>query len=386
VVGERGGCGEVFRGNERSITRGNPTGKESTDMIKSLELKNFTIFSHLKIDFSPKINIIIGENGTGKTHLLKAAYALSSGGKLFQLNSDVEESKWPEFLTDRLIRIFRPLENKLGKLHHKGSQERAELALEFEAGQFLKIHFHNNSQSLVIQGTTHYDEYNKLPTFITTKEVISFIDGFISSYDRRELSFDETYKDICQSIELKSIRPESLHEKSKWAMEEIKKICEGSFSFNGSRATFKTMAGEEYSTNIIAEGFRKLGMLSRLIETGEIRPGISGSLFWDEPEGNMNPKLMKLLVKILLELSRNGQQIILATHDYVFLKWFDLLGDRSQGDEIRYHTLYRDEKNYPSILLNSTEDYLLIEPNPIDEAFDSLINKELDQTIGELRK
>ena len=45
-------------------------------MIEKLTLKNFTVFENLEIDFSPRINIIIGENGTGKTHLLKAAYAL----------------------------------------------------------------------------------------------------------------------------------------------------------------------------------------------------------------------------------------------------------------------------------------------------------------------
>ena len=43
-------------------------------MITQLKLKNFTAFSQLTVDFSPKINVIIGENGNGKTHVLKAAY------------------------------------------------------------------------------------------------------------------------------------------------------------------------------------------------------------------------------------------------------------------------------------------------------------------------
>ena len=40
-------------------------------MITKLELRNFTTFEKLDIDFSPRINVIIGENGTGKTQLLK---------------------------------------------------------------------------------------------------------------------------------------------------------------------------------------------------------------------------------------------------------------------------------------------------------------------------
>lgn len=40
-------------------------------MITQLRLKSFAAFTALDIDFSPGINIIIGENGTGKTQLLK---------------------------------------------------------------------------------------------------------------------------------------------------------------------------------------------------------------------------------------------------------------------------------------------------------------------------
>ena len=43
--------------------------------IKSIELKNFTVFNDLKLNFTKGINIFVGENGTGKTQLLKAIYA-----------------------------------------------------------------------------------------------------------------------------------------------------------------------------------------------------------------------------------------------------------------------------------------------------------------------
>ena len=62
----------------------------------------------------------------------------------------------------------------------------------------------------------------------------------------------------------------------------------------------------------------------------------SGPLFWDEADCSLNPNLMKLLVQILLELSRNGQQIILTTHDYVLVKWFDLLSKKSNESIRKY--------------------------------------------------
>jgi recombinational DNA repair ATPase RecF len=47
-------------------------------MIKHLSLRNFTVFKTAELEFSPGLNIIIGENGTGKTHLLKMGYLLSN--------------------------------------------------------------------------------------------------------------------------------------------------------------------------------------------------------------------------------------------------------------------------------------------------------------------
>ncbi|WP_430640073.1 AAA family ATPase (plasmid) [Crocosphaera watsonii WH 8501] len=349
-------------------------------MIKSLELKNFTAFRNLKIDFSPKVNVIIGENGTGKTHLLKAAYGLSSGYKLFSKQSEVEASDLKDFLTERLLRLFLPLDNKLGKLHHTGAEERAECTINFTLEQMLKISFFNNSQSVNIIEDKNYQQYQKDPVFIPTKESLSFMEGILSLYDRYKMTFDETYRDIWSLLDLPVIRHENLHEKSKWAMEEIESICGGKFIFSGGgRVTFK-VKNIEYSANAIAEGFRKIGMLSRLLETGAIQPGISGTLFWDEPEGNMNPKLMKLLVEILLELSRNGQQIIIATHDYVFLKWFDLLMDEQQEDEITYHSLYREQEN-KQLKVHSTKKYLEIYPNPISDTYTDLTKEQLKQHL-----
>ena len=45
-------------------------------MIRSLVLKNFTAFSDARLDFAKGLNVIVGENATGKTHLLKLPYAV----------------------------------------------------------------------------------------------------------------------------------------------------------------------------------------------------------------------------------------------------------------------------------------------------------------------
>lgn len=39
--------------------------------IKRIKFQNYTVFEDQQMEFSPGINVIIGENGTGKTHLMK---------------------------------------------------------------------------------------------------------------------------------------------------------------------------------------------------------------------------------------------------------------------------------------------------------------------------
>ena len=354
-------------------------------MIERLDLKNLTTFNDLTLEFSPKINVIIGENGTGKTHLLKAAYGLCAGAPLLKNKPETSEDELQAALTVKMLRLFMPLNDKLGKMHRQGATEQAYLSAQFAGGHKIAATFYNNSKELALQDCVNYEQYRAEAVFIPTKEVLSFMKGFISLYEKYGLSFDQTYQDICLLLDLPEVRLENLHVKSKWAMEEIEEVCRGRFVFyGGGKVTFKN-ENAEYSANSMAEGFRKAGILSRLLETGAIQPGVSGPLFWDEPESNLNPKLMKLLVQILLELSRNGQQIILATHDYVLLKWFDLLMDKGKDDHVRFHSLYLDVDTSES-KVTSTEDYLEITPNPIDEAFGFIINQEIKNDMGGLGK
>ena len=49
-------------------------------MFKSLTLENFTAFKATTFEWSPGVNVMIGANGTGKTHIMKLIYALQMQG------------------------------------------------------------------------------------------------------------------------------------------------------------------------------------------------------------------------------------------------------------------------------------------------------------------
>ncbi|MEK2693771.1 AAA family ATPase [Pseudomonas aeruginosa] len=83
-------------------------------MITNLQLQKFTAFTDLAIDFSPGINIVIGENGTGKTQLLKAVLALSG--------PEAQGEQAGELLARKLCRLYHPLSGQVGELRRVGAR------------------------------------------------------------------------------------------------------------------------------------------------------------------------------------------------------------------------------------------------------------------------
>lgn len=345
-------------------------------MIERLALKNFTAFDSLKIAFSPRVNVIIGENGTGKSHLLKAAYTLCSAGTL----KTEPELLFETCLVRLLLRLFMPLDEKLCHLHKWGAEGRGVLAADFSAGRRVAAALTPDSESLSVLDNNYPKQYEDNPIYIPTKEVLSFMRGFGSLYEKYELSFDQGYQDITVLLDFPKVRGDKLSPHSRRIMDAIERICGGVFVFHGGgRVSFKA-EGEEYSANATSEGFLRFGMLYRLLENGSILPGESGPLFWDEPEAGLNPKFLKVLVWILLELARNGQQIVLVTHSYVLLKYFDLLQDRRKGDEVRFHSLYRDEAQ--NVRIESVDNYNHLASNAIVETYLNLYDTEVEHIFG----
>lgn len=49
--------------------------------LKKIVAENFTVFEDITIPFSKGLNVLVGENGVGKTHIMKLAYAACQASK-----------------------------------------------------------------------------------------------------------------------------------------------------------------------------------------------------------------------------------------------------------------------------------------------------------------
>ncbi len=362
-------------------------------MIENLNIKNFTVFENVNINFSPKINIIIGENGTGKSQLLKLIFALCKGNKANINAINYTNLMLGQDITNILLDTFQPIGNKLWKLRKNKANGKTEIKSKFIFGKSIEFDFNINSQKVNILSNQQYERYSYSPIFIPTKEILSFLNAFTDKQNSEQVIksfFDDTYIDLFKNLIKKSSKNDKTNPKYASIIQKIVDVTGGKFNFINNKFyfepgniidnIFKPEKECEISNNMMAEGFRKIGTLQHLLENSSLFPGTSGPLLWDEPESNMNPKLMKALVEILIELSRNGQQIILSTHDYVLLKWFDLLSDIDKDDHIMFHILTKDSKN--RIAIESTDKYDNISNNTISQTYSDLYDEEIARSLG----
>jgi hypothetical protein len=141
---------------------------------------------------------------------------------------------------------------------------------------------------------------------------------------------------------------------------------------------FLKSAQGELEFTLLAEGIRKLGLLWVLIQNGTLLDGTV--LLWDEPETNLNPRLMQTVVQILIELQRMGVQIFVTTHNYTVLKEFDL--QLQSEDKALFHSLFRDEER--NVVAASFARYEQLQPNAIDDTLGDLADREIRRQMGNL--
>ena len=334
--------------------------------LTRIKLERFTAFEKLDVPLCSGINVFIGENGTGKTHLLKVAYAAC----------DITKTK--KSLAGKLIATFLPYERRIGRLVYRSGKSSRAVVEVYRGDLKVRNSFSNHSKepkSARIIGKSHWVENEIVSAFIPVKEMLANAPGFLGLYSFRDVEFEEVYADIL----IRAFRPilRGPHDaRRKRLLKILQKSIEGTVIRKEERFFLRNKQGElEFS--LLAEGIRKLALLWLLIQNGTLLDG--SVLFWDEPEANINPNRVRTLVEVLLELSRGGVQVLLATHDYTLLKELDL--QMNGKDNVRFHSLYRDVND--KLKHSSAEDFSSIDPNVISDTFADLYRRDVKRALEE---
>lgn len=338
--------------------------------LTQVKLKRFTAFSDLSIDLSPGINVFVGANGTGKTHLMKVCYVAC------------EASRPDVHFMEKLVRVFLPPGRRPGRLV-KRQVGRSKAVVEVRRDdRKLTASFSTqvksaHSEAVRVEGLRDWKKDRVPGVYIPVKEMLAHAPGFLSLYATREIHFEEIYSDILNLAYRPAPRGPRDEQRNRLLPQLERELGGSVFVQNEEFFLHNKQGNLEFS--LLAEGIRKLALLWLLIQNGVLKGG--SVLFWDEPETNLNPKLFGVVMDILLELQRAGVQVFIATHDYVILEEIDLR--RTDEDSVAFHSLHLEGGE---ISCNTASDYLGIRPNAIAEAFDNLYDREIKRSLRGLVK
>lgn len=275
--------------------------------VNRLAIRDFTVFGEADFEFSPGLNVLIGANGTGKSHVLKVLYSIlrpmasvrSNGASNKNICDNVCERLGRPIL-DKVQTVFRPDTGRspLTNLVRHGAKG-AEVRADGDFG-IVRVDLQEELATTYFERCIPSDD---LAVFVPANEVLSMYPGFVAAYEKRELSFDETCCDLCVDLSasaLKSVSPLGLEK----IATTLDASVGGKTQLRGEK--FFVVLEKEWNLEapLLAEGLRKLGSIAHLIRNGSLTK--KSVLFWDEPEANINPKLIVLVAQTLLRLAVRG--------------------------------------------------------------------------------
>lgn len=297
-------------------------------MIEKITIRNFLRLPQFQLNHPGQINLIIGENDTGKTGLLRLLYAAAKSLEMVSRGRQTpgDASPFKAAFSKKLDGVFQPrLTTGIGSLVTKGSKEKLSLELTFKmtdgAKSTMRAAFTESARTTFSDINEHIEPadeaFNTL--FIPAKEVLTAFRAIrFTRVPHNLLGFDDTYLDLIDSLDVPTSRGNYLPA-FKRVNEALEELFSGEIRQTEKEERFVFYRGkQEFPMSLTAEGVKKIGILTTLIRNRQLRKGTV--LFLDEPETALHPKAIRALIGMLVNLAQAGVQIFLTSHNYFVAK------------------------------------------------------------------
>ncbi|HUW39984.1 MAG TPA: AAA family ATPase [Rectinemataceae bacterium] len=294
-------------------------------MIQRLFLENFGPIGKLDWKGLGKINLIIGNNGTGKTFLLKAAYSATKS--LEEFKRGAEPRKLEDILATKLYWTFQT--ERLGELVKKGDQNKLSFRMEYEEG-ILGYAFGESTKDTIVDlsGPERGLETNSL--FLPAKEVLTLYKPIISSREvEKSFGFDDTYYDLAKVLSIHTTKGRNYPEFAD-ARRRLESLIGGKVEYQDEKDRWVYRKNlERYSFPIASasEGIKKVAILDAMLGNRYLVPG--SIIFIDEPESALHPEAIAQFMDIVFLLAGSGLQFFLASHSYFVIKCLAIIAQKS---------------------------------------------------------
>lgn len=318
-------------------------------MLESLKLSNFTVFTGAAFTFGA-LNVIHGENGTGKTHLLKLLYAASAiTAQPTTGDSRPAKTRIQRDLAEKLIGVFKP--DRLGRLVRRpNGRHPALVSLHFdEPPADLEFRLGSAATAEVAVDAAPTAWRDAPPVYLPPRELLSLQPEYLGLAQERFLPFEEIWSDTSLLINrplAKGVRSQPL--------DTLERAMGGVLLTDKAGRFYLKTDKEQIEMHLVAEGQRKLATVARLLANRGLRE--KSALFWDEPEANLNPRLIKAIAPVLLSLATDGMQVFVATHSLFLLREIHLACRKRSDLAVRHFGLHPADDGVRVLQGNRIED------------------------------
>ena len=289
-------------------------------MIDTIELENFGIIEKLDWQKLGKINLIIGDNSTGKTFLLKSLYTAMWTIEEYKRGDD--QRNISQILVEKLFWTFQT--EKIGDLVRKGSENNAlSLKMHFNSKTFC-YSFGNKTVNSITGVDNDIPPRNDNSIFLPAKEVLSLHNIILKSREQDKVfGFDDTYLDLARALRDKPQKGKNFTQFSK-SRKNLEDMLGGTIEYEQDSSRWQFRKGKQkFSIGVTAEGVKKIAILDTLLSNRYLTP--NSIVFIDEPESALHPKAISQLLDIIATLAESGIQFFLASHSYFVIKKLHLI-------------------------------------------------------------
>lgn len=339
-------------------------------MINEVYLKNFGPIHDVRWQNLSNINVVIGENGVGKTFVLKAMY--SAYRALHQYKRGNDNQPLRDKLLERIKWTFEV--NRIGDLVRRGGDGNLVFSISVDK-KTLDYNFGSDTEKQIREIENHVERPEPNAIFIPAKEVLSIQDIVIGLRDLESLfGFDDTYVDLCRALKLPT-RSGKFSKEIKQARENLDKIIGGRIFYDDVSGQWMFRRNRHnFSIREAAEGVRKIAILETLLGSRYLEK--NSIVFIDEPESALHPTAIIKFLDIVSSLASFGVQFFISTHSYFVLKKL-LLISRAEGTSVPVLSLVRgNDGEAESYVVSDLADGL--PKNPIIDASIDLYRAEVE--------
>lgn len=295
--------------------------------IDEIQLNNFGIIEKFSSNRFSNINLIIGENGTGKTFLLKALYSAVRSMEEYKRGDDIKTIN--EILSEKLRWTFQV--DKLGDMVSRSAEDGLSFELRLGSDR-INYQFSQSATSKV--GAAEAPDRGKAGNsiFIPAKEVLSLFSVILKSREvDKAFGFDDTYYDLAKALRISPSR-ENNYTVFANSRKKLSDVIDGRVDYDeeSGKWLYKNRKNQKFSIGATSEGVKKIAIMDRLLANGYLDH--NSIIFIDEIESALHPKAVCQFLDMIDTIANDmGLQVFITSHSYFVIKKLFLIALKREG-------------------------------------------------------